>query len=407
MTTPIKTQCPHCQACFKIQQTQLNKANATVSCQHCQQSFLVNEHLIVTPDVPNTSIAQADTKTPHINGRFDSRTHSATPTKADNKNGSSGSKSSLHKQHKKYSSSDTLIHDDLIHDDMDIDESEDTILEYDSLDSMDAWLTQASYASTAAHKPSSQSYKVNDKKSSASIAITEPVVLSSTAANNIHASIDNTAENSWLEQLLEEQNKNEGTPTDDTDLSQLLLEMGVPLKDDETLEERVRKSQARLVPPSSKHSVASLLWTLGCLVLALLLFAQYVIFNLDTLVKNPVHAQRLQAICSVAACSLPSADLTAFTITDSSHNSSRIQNTATFSDVSVTLSNQSTKAQLYPDIKVSVYGANDLIGTFIATPTDYLLSKQHYLAANSEQKLLFTIPVVNAQIREVTISPLY
>ncbi|WP_201595044.1 DUF3426 domain-containing protein [Psychrobacter vallis] len=416
MTTPIKTQCPHCQACFKIQQTQLNKENSTVSCQHCQQSFLVNEHLIVTPDVPNTSTAQTDTKTPHINGRFDPRTHSAAPTKAHNKNqnGLSDSKSSLNKRHEKHPSSDTLIHDDLIYDDMDIEESDDNVLEYDSLDSMDAWLTQASYASTAAHKPSNQSYKVDNKnnsdaplKKTSSTAITEPTVLSSTAANNIHANIDNTADNSWLEQLLKEQNKKEDTPTDDTDLSQLLLEMGVPLKDDETLEERMRKSQAKFVPASDKHSIASLLWTLGCLVLALLLFAQYVIFNLETLVKNPAHAQRLQAICSIAACSLPSADLTAFTMTKSNHDSSQIKNTAAFSDVSATLTNQSEKSQLYPNVKVSVYSANNLIGTFIATPTDYLLSKQHHLAANSEQKLLFTIPVPNTQIREVTISPFY
>jgi len=407
MTTPIKTQCPHCHACAKIQQTQLNRANATVSCQHCQQSFLVNEHLIVTPDVPNTtSTAKTDT-----NGRSDPRTHSAAPTKSHNNNQHelSDAKSSLNKRHKKNPSSDTLIHDDLIYDDMDTDELEDSILEYDSLDSMDAWLTQANYASTTAHEPSSQSYKANNKRnSSASTAITEPVVLSSTAANNIHASIDNTADNSWLEQLLKEQNKKADTPpTDDTDLSQLLLDMGLPLKDDDSFEERVRKSQARFAPASGKHSIASLLWTLGCLLLALLLFAQYIIFNLETLVKNPVHAQRLQAICSIAACSLPSADLTAFAMTDSNHDSSRINNTATFSDVSATLANQSDKAQLYPNVKVSIYGANNLIGTFIATPTDYLLSKQHHLAANSEQKLLFTIPVANTKIREVMISPLY
>lgn len=395
MTTPIKTQCPHCQACLKIQQTQLNKTNATVSCEHCHQSFLVNKHLVVTPDVPKKAVSKVLI---HDDMDIDDLIHDDMNT-------------------------DDLIHDDmhtddfdLIHDDMDIDESEDSIAEYDSLDTMDIWLTQASSASTAAApKPSSQSPKADDKNSNTSLkkpsktAMTEPAVLSSAAANNIHASIDNATDNSWLEQLLEEQNKNEDTLPDDTDLSQLLLEMGVPIKDEdnEALEERIKESQAKFVPSASKHSVASLLWTLGCLVLALLLFAQYVIFNLETLVKNPVHAQRLQAICSVAACSLPSADLTAFTITDSTHNSSRIQNTATFSDVSATLRNQSDKAQLYPNVKVRVYGANDLLGEFIATPTDYLLSKQHYLAANSEQKLLFTIPVANAQIREVAISPLY
>ena len=143
------------------------------------------------------------------------------------------------------------------------------------------------------------------------------------------------------------------------------------------------------------------------MVLALLLFAQYVIFNLDNLVKNPVYAQRLQAICSIAACSLPSADLSAFAITNASHKASQVQTTGAFSDVSATLNNQSAKSQLYPNVKVSVYGADNLIGEFIAAPNDYLLSKQSQLAAESDRQLLLTIPIANVQIREVTLLPMY
>ena len=51
MTTPIKTQCPHCQACYSVRQTQLNQVNATISCDRCQQSFLVNKHLVVNSEV--------------------------------------------------------------------------------------------------------------------------------------------------------------------------------------------------------------------------------------------------------------------------------------------------------------------------------------------------------------------
>lgn len=142
-------------------------------------------------------------------------------------------------------------------------------------------------------------------------------------------------------------------------------------------------------------------------VLALLLFAQYVIFNLENLVKNPVYAERLQAICSIAACSLPSADLNALSIVNTNHRSSLVNDASTFSDVSATLNNQSAKAQLYPNLKVSVYSANSMIGEFIATPEEYLLSKQNYLAADSARQLLFTIPVADTKIREITINPLY
>ena len=430
MTTPIKTQCPHCQACFKIQQTQLNKVNATVSCDQCQQSFLVNKHLILTADAVSTSAIQKNTTT-DTNTLADSNRHSAQTADNHNKNrhAAGASKSPLTPPHLKNISSDTLIEDDLIHDgliydDMDSDEPEESVLEYDSLDSMDAWLTQASnmnnsgYTSTADNQPTSNLSKKTDKNNASSAKVSSDattensssaqMALSSAAANDIHANVDDTADNSWLEKLLKEQNKSEEVRQDDTDLSQLLLDMGVPIKDEaSTSEERVRKAQAKFTPTPQRRSIASLLWTLGCLVLALLLFAQYVIFNLETLMKNPVHAERLQSVCAVAACSLPSADLTAFTITNLNHKSSKIKMDGKSSDVSATLNNQSAKAQLYPNIKVSVYGANDMIGEFIATPADYLLSKQSQLAADSSRNILFTIPVANRQIREVTISPLY
>lgn len=422
MTTPIKTQCPHCQACFKVQQTQLNKVNATVSCDQCQKSFLVNKHLIVTPD-SSDSIATSD------NSNSDALKATKAPISQTDatSHGNLSTKPSPHKQHVTELSPDTLIHDD-----MDIDELEEDHAEYDSLDSMDAWLTQAGDSTHDTAVPTatnhSSSASLNQAKTPTHPSLAKPsstttsmhaspaqVAISSAATNDIHANVDTTADNAWLEALLKEESKDddswqENTQRDDTDLSQILANMGVPFKDeDKTHEERVKKvqAQAKFAPSPARHSVASLLWILGCAVLALLLLAQYVIFNLETLVKNPAHAERLQAICSVAACSLPSADLTALTITNINHKSSQIKTTGTHSDVSATLNNQSEKAQLYPNVKVSVYGKNDLIGEFIATPADYLLSKQSQLTANSRQQLLFTIPVGNAQIREVTINALY
>lgn len=391
MTTVIKTQCPHCQTCFNVHQDQLNKVNAIVNCEQCQESFLVNQHLIVTPDAAQTATAQPDI------------TATSTSSQSTNK-----------KQIEDLSS------DDLIHDDMDIDEPSETIVEYDSLDSMDAWLTQANHAPTAVNKSLNNTTKATNKSSHSSakpslstnnsaLSSTAQPVISSVAANDIHASVNHATDNAWLEELLKEQNKREEPLKDDTDLSQLLLDMGVPLKDDIASEEYAKKSQtqAKFAPTSEKQSIASLLWVLGCLVLALLLFAQYVIFNLENLVKNPVYAERLQTICSIAVCSLPSADLNALTVTTPNHRSSQVEKTGAFSDVSATLNNQSAKAQLYPNLKVSVYGANEMIGEFIAAPEDYLLSKQSHLAANSGKQLLFTIPVANAQIREVTVNPLY
>ncbi len=398
MTTPIKTQCPHCQACFKLQQTQLNKVNATVCCDQCQQSFLVNKHLIVTTDTP-PKIADSTTTNPNNTSNVTPLTHN----KLSNKQSSAAL------------SSDSLIHDDLIYDDMDIDDADESSLEYDSLENMDAWLTHATDSSHSTSTASSKLDKAPKSAADATLAATQStspaqVALSSAAANNIHANIDDTTDNAWLEDLLKEQKNNDNSIQEDTDLSQLLLSMGVPFRDeDRTHEERVKKmqAQAKFAPTPTRHSIASLLWTLGCLVLALLLFAQYVIFNLETLVKNPAHAERLQTICTIAACSLPSADLSALTITELNHKPSQIKKAGAFSEVSATLNNQSAQAQLYPSVKVSVYGTDALLGEFIAAPDDYLLSTQNQIAADSSRQLLFTIPLANAQIREVRMNPIY
>jgi hypothetical protein len=398
MTTPIKTQCPHCQACFKLQQTQLNKVNTAVCCDQCQQSFLVNKHLIVTTDTP-PKMADSTTTDPNNTSNVKPPIH----------------KQLSNKQSSAVLSSDSLIHDGLIYDDMDIDEADESSLEYDSLENMDAWLTHAtdsSHTNSIASNKLDKTPKSAAQSASAATQSTSPaqVALSSAAANNIHANIDDTTDNAWLEDLLKEQKNNDNSIQEDTDLSQLLLSMGVPFRDeDRTHEERVKKmqAQAKFAPTPARHSIASLLWTLGCLVLALLLFAQYVIFNLETLVKNPAHAERLQTICTIAACSLPSADLSALTITELNHKPSQIKKTGTFSEVSATLNNQSPQAQLYPNVKVSVYGTDALLGEFIAAPDDYLLSTQNQIAAASRRQLLFTIPVANAQIREVRINPIY
>ncbi|MEL0618960.1 DUF3426 domain-containing protein [Psychrobacter proteolyticus] len=319
----------------------------------------------------------------------------------------------------KKKSSDILIHDDLIYDDMDIDDPEENVQEYDSLDSMDAWLTQASNTSPSVattEKPKAPSSKETikspnpsiKKPSTSTISASAQNMLSSAAANDIHANIESTDNNSWLQKLLEEQNKDEETPPDDTDLSQLLSDMGVPVKDeDPTADDRLRKTQLPFAPTQTTRSIASLLWISGCLVLALLLAAQYVIFNLENLVKNPAYAQRLQSICSVAACSLPSADLSALTINNTFHRSSQIKTVGTFSDIGATLNNGSPQSQLYPNVKISVYGKDEIIGEFIADPNDYLLGKQSQLAANTDRQLLFTIPVANAQIRDITMTALY
>lgn len=437
MTTPIKTQCPHCHAIFNIKKTQLNQKTANVCCEHCQHSFLVNNNLIVTADTEPTADAMG--REPQSDATTTANT-SIKQTSAVTPEAKSTTKPNVTSEpedaniliHDDMAEED-LIDDELIHDDMDIAGFEEEDLEYGSLDSMNAWLTQAADSTSASTVKTedklakSTPAQSNETTHAAVNSVENPsltntflkespsaaqVALSSAAANDIHASVDNHSDESWLEKLLKEQNENEDGHSlrKDTDLSGLLASMGVSIKDeDNTRAARLKRqqAQAKFAPTPAKRSIASLLWTLGCLVLALLLFAQYVIFNLDNLVKNPAHAARLQTLCSIAACSLPSANLAALSTSDIGHQPSRIKPANTFSDISVTLNNQSAQAQLLPHVKVSVYGDSALIGEFIAAPQDYLLSTQSQLGASSRKQLLFTVPVANTQISKVSAEPIY
>lgn len=436
MTTPIKTQCPHCHAIFNINKTQLDQKTATVCCEHCQQSFLVNNNLIVTAATEQTTDdIVVESKTAAIstsNISIDKQNSTVSPesktvTKPNITSKPAEADILIHDN----MLDDDLIYDELIHDDMEIEDFEEEDLEYGSLDSMDAWLTQATDNNPTAIKDKNihsakNNSKTLDKSSHLSVSPVENaslvktslnenssaahVALSSAAANDIHANIDDNTDESWLEKLLKEQNQSEDTTKDQTDLSELLASMGVSIKDeDHTNVLRVKQQQAqdKFSPTPARRSIASLLWTLGCLVLILLLFAQYVIFNLDNLVKNPAHAERLQKVCAIAACSLPSANLAALSTSDTKHQPSRIKTASSFSDISVTLNNQSAQAQLLPHVKVSVYGDNALIGAFIAAPEDYLLSTQSQLGASSRKQLLFTVAVANAQISKVSVEPIY
>ncbi|WP_350656524.1 DUF3426 domain-containing protein [Psychrobacter sp. S1-30-MNA-CIBAN-0213] len=398
MTTLIKTQCPSCQAYFSLPQAQLNELNAKARCGRCQQVFLVNENLVVSGD-----------------DRSNTDSNFTSFEKSKNNNS---------QQDNNFLSSDTLIYDD-----MPVDDIEESNSEYNSLDEMSAWFSELDTTNLDSEPTDSKPATTVDNQSNIEpndqdtlfeesdyVVNTRPQYnIGSVAANDINASIDNINmsndnDNAWLEKLLEEQNNDTNTIESDTDLSQLLASMGVPLRDQTQISpKQISNGQSRIYPSQTlaQTSAASILWVAGCLVLIMLLFAQYVIFNLDNIVKNPAHAARLQAVCAVAACSLPSADMAAFDITDLVYKPSDIMDADVFTDITATLANQSTKSQLLPSLKVSIYDNNALTGEFIALPKDYLASKQNLLFAEQNKSFMFTVPVTINHISKVTINPIY
>ena len=412
MITAMDRQCPHCHADINLSHEPQTESGAKSRCEHCKQSFVTEDSLLISDD--------------HSSFLSEHTTSSSDSTAVDA----------------------TVDNNMLIHDDMEIDETTDPIIEYDSLEEMNAWLNQVDIAPV---KPSNNAVNhdtppipkpvdikdnlhtssqptVADKSThtpddSLIVPITvsqQPTVapISSAQANNIHASVSannsgHTSDNHWLETLLDEQNRPHNSVTndlDDTDLAQLLIDIGMQSADEKSINKaRASKIETRMQSSSTanSYSIPNIIWSAGSVILVLLLLAQYVVFNIDSLVKNPAMATRLQGICSIAACSIPHADISAFTIDKLSYKSSRVQKTSTYTDIQADLVNESAKTQLLPNLKVSIYANDAIIGEFIAQPKNYLLSSESKLPAERAKSVMFTVPVAVKQMTKVLIQPIY
>ncbi|GAA0320669.1 DUF3426 domain-containing protein [Psychrobacter aestuarii] len=383
MVTLVTTQCPHCQTTFDIPSTQFEDKTAKGRCSHCHNTFLINEHIVgaTSNDSAPTSVSKAKAETPKP------VPNKPMPAASDN--------------------DEEILDDGLIHDDMDIDDDDaDALAQMMDLDSLldEDFDTTIAKPAISTHKPTAESTKPSP-------------ALSSSAANDIHANAAASGrpavdENAWLEGLLKEKdqedthhNNNENSDNQ-TDLTALLTQMGMQA-DNSPPSIRPQSPRAQ-VPTSPALPIASMLWGAGCVVLALLLLAQYMIFNVDSIIKNPNHANRLQSICAIAACSLPSADLNALTMNQIFYRPSTVKDDDYFSDIGADIVNQSDNAQLLPTLKVNLYGERDtLLGDFVAQPEDYVLSPHSQMGANSTLPVLFTVPIANQHIQKISIQPLY
>ena len=395
--TPVNNlKCPHCNSHITLSSPLGVESSAQIHCEHCQERIVV-KHSSASDALAVNDVSTAKDKT----------------TKADK----------------------ILGHDILIHDDMDIYDFSDPMTEYESLDGMNAWvkgLDSDLFPCTDGLINNSHDQSMNehsaDPKTSLHHAHARPpthMMISSAEANDIHASVaedstDLAHENAWLERLLQEESTNVDTVStfmndhEDTDFAQQLKNLSLPTLDtEENTQARVNRIQARMQDSTvigAQHTmttISTVFWGMGSGLLILILLTQYIIFNIDTLAKNPAAAQRLQAICAVMPCTIPSADIDAFTITKPKVSASQLKNEKIFSDIQATLLNGSTQTQLLPNLKVSIYSQNTIIGEFVAEPSDYLTSRETKLAAERRKSIMFTVPITAKKISKVVIESFY
>ncbi|MBS9779706.1 MAG: DUF3426 domain-containing protein [Moraxellaceae bacterium] len=199
----------------------------------------------------------------------------------------------------------------------------------------------------------------------------------------------------------------------DNDIDDLLSDYGVGIEtsqDRTDRDARLEKMRKRVLEDSSNHRanlskkspLAFLLWLIGCILLITLLVVQYAIFNVNSLVKNPESQAKLAQVCKFLSCSLPSANLDNIRVSNIEHG---VVNNET--KVVASINQLENVRQLYPNLKISIYGLNGLLGEMVLQPKDYLLSEKQIEMANSKTIFMLTIPISNNEINNINIVPFY
>lgn len=242
-------------------------------------------------------------------------------------------------------------------------------------------------------------------------------------ANKVGQPANKTQDESWLADLLEEENRKEEqeryTPDVDkfgkigreNDVSSMLDNLGVDVAyeapiEQEDYQQKVeeRFSQQIASQKNIKAPVGmALVWLVGSLLLIGTLVAQYTVFNLDELLKKPESASHIQTVCGILKCELPVANASVVqteTLSLKAKDSKQ-------SDMTFTLTNSTTQKVIYPNLKISLRDSNDIKAQLVLTPNQYLDDTSSYLMPNQIKAFKLRIDYPKANYTQANIETFY
>ena len=173
-------------------------------------------------------------------------------------------------------------------------------------------------------------------------------------------------------------------------------------KIDERLSQQVSSQQLA----NAKIFNMSIIWGLGSLLLVFLLAAQYIIFNIDTLITSKANAAVLSNIChKIPACQLPIADtgLIDVQMLALAHSSKQAGQT----DMIFTLTNTTDNNIIYPSVKVSLRSGNTILAQTLLTPSHYLEAGNNYLMPHQIKPVKLRIDFPKTKVQAANIELIY
>lgn len=360
MTNTIhQTQCPHCAHTFAITDEQLNIKSGYAKCGNCKKIFSAIENLqtAATHAHPVGSVAPASSASLNQSPAPASPPQPSKPAPA----------------------SAVVVDDGLLFDDhLGIDE------EGGVLKSEPAKHTRANNRNAKSASSTELDFEIIEDFDTTPVAITGDFSKTTTQAST-------GQDEDWLNELLEEENR-KNTPQmvvdnklttisrEPNDVSSMLEDLGVgvsyetPISENEyqqKLEQRLNSQVASHKRVRATSLGMTMVWALGSVLLALALWGQYLIFNRETLIKDPEKSRPLVALCDMSpiSCNLPSVDTKLIDSRVLSIAPAKTGKDKT--DLVLILHNTSQQAVLYPNLKITLRDGNETKAQLALSPAEY------------------------------------
>ena len=390
--------CPNCQHAFKINDEQLAVRHGYVRCSHCKTIFSAAEQLEQKKFANNNPLSSPNHQTP----------------------------SAL---------IDDKSNDILFDDESALDEAGNLIVNEPVKPTSPYALSKSSTTSAKAKSTSKlddfeiidnfeQLPKAKDSKPK------KPIIDDKDAAEAIELAQDKDTsgdENAWLQRLMAQADDNEAMDDTagananakrgmdglfNTDIfDQIAVDTGSEQQADllayqQKIDERLSQQVSSQQSLNAKFFNMRIIWGLGSLLLIFVLAAQYIIFNINTLITSKTNAAVLSTIChKIPACQLPLAntELINVQMLALAHSSKQAGQT----DVVFTLTNTTDNHIIYPSVKVSLRNGNTILAQTLLTPSHYLEAGNNYLMPHQIKPIKLRIDFPKTKVQAANIELVY
>lgn len=366
------TQCPACQHAFNITDEQLGLKSGYARCGNCHKIFSAIDHII-----PASQESSEITSAPAV----------ATPTEPTNDL--------------------ELLFDD-----------------HSGLDEDGGIVTSPAHSNrvaknnkNSASQANSTDFEIIDNFD------TLPSAVTGDFSEHANAQKD-TQDEAWLNDLLEEDNKkyqqhvvdNKLTTINrqNNDVTNLLDDLGVGVKYETapSNDEYMQKLEQRMAgqvstqrrQPSGSMGM-NLVWLLGSLLLAAALYLQYLVFNMNELVKDPSKASQVATLCSMVGCHPPLANEQAINVNTLTINPTK--GDANKTDLVLTVKNTTQEMVLYPNLKFTLRQGNETKSQFVLTPSQYVDANTTSMVAGEIRPVKLRIDYPRDKFEQANIDVFY